>query len=73
MKPIHIFRTGTHTDSHGQTLTFSESDLANAVRAYNPDLHQAPIVVGHPKTDAPAFGWVQSLSSQNGNLFATPE
>lgn len=73
MKPIHIFKTGTHTDSHGQTLTFSESDLADAVRAYNPDLHQAPIVVGHPKADAPAFGWVQSLSSQNGNLFATPE
>ena len=73
MKPIHIFKTGTHTDSHGQTLTFSEADLAMAVSAYNPDIHQAPIVVGHPKTDAPAYGWVQNLSANNGNLYATPE
>lgn len=73
MKPIHIFKTGTHTDSGGQTLTFSETDLTNAVNAYNPSIHQAPIVVGHPKTDAPAFGWVQSLSASDGNLFATPE
>lgn len=73
MKRIHIFKTGTHTDSHGQTLTFSESDLAAAVAAYDPNLHQAPIVVGHPKTDAPAYGWVQSLTGNGGNLFATPE
>ena len=73
MKRIHIFKTGTHTDSHGQTLTFSEADLAAAVAAYDPNLHQAPIVVGHPKTDNPAYGWVQSLNGDGGNLFATPE
>ena len=73
MKRIHIFKTGTHTDSHGQTLTFSEADLTAAVAAYDPNLHQAPIVVGHPKTDNPAYGWVQSLKGDGGNLFATPE
>lgn len=73
MKRIHIFKTGTHTDSHGQTLTFGESDLAAAIAAYDPNLHQAPIVVGHPTTEAPAYGWVQSLSGNNGNLFASPE
>lgn len=73
MKRIHIFKTGTHTDSHGKTLTFSEADLAAAVKAYDPNLHQAPIVVGHPKTDAPAYGWVQALTGDGGNLFATPE
>lgn len=73
MKRIHIFKTGTHTDSHGQTLTFSESDLAASIKAYDPALHQAPIVVGHPKTDAPAYGWVQSLTGDGSNLFAAPE
>lgn len=73
MKRIHIFKTGTHTDSAGKTLTFSESDLAAAIKAYDPALHQAPIVVGHPKTDAPAYGWVQALTGDSGNLFATPE
>lgn len=73
MKRIHIFKTGTHTDSHGKELTFSEADLAAAVKAYDPNLHQAPIVVGHPKTDNPAYGWVQALNGDGGNLFATPE
>ncbi|MFB2538818.1 hypothetical protein [Acinetobacter sp. c3-l95] len=73
MKRIHIFKTGTHTDSHGQTLTFSETDLAAAISAYSPDIHQAPIVIGHPKTNAPAFGWVNALTGENGNLYAIPE
>ena len=73
MKRIHIFKTGTHTDSSGKTLTFSESDLATAIAAYDPALHQAPIVVGHPKTDNPAYGWVQALTGDGGNLFAMPE
>ncbi len=73
MKKIHIFKTGTHTDSNGVSVSFSENDLQNAINAYNPSLHQAPIVVGHPKTDAPAFGWVKSLTANNGNLYAIPE
>ncbi len=73
MKKIHIFKTGTHTDSNGVSVSFSETDLQNAINAYNPAIHQAPIVIGHPKTDAPAFGWVKSLTADNGNLYAIPE
>ncbi|MDO5650545.1 MAG: hypothetical protein Q4G13_00200 [Moraxella sp.] len=73
MKKIHIFKTGTHIDSNGTSVSFSEQDLQNAINAYNPAIHQAPIVVGHPKTDAPAFGWVKSLAGDNGNLYAIPE
>ncbi len=73
MKPIHIFKTGTHTDMHGTVMSFSERDLATAVSAYDPKKHQAPLVVGHPKTDTPAFGWVNALTAKDGNLYATPE
>ncbi len=73
MKKIHIFKTGTHTDSNGTVVSFSESDLKQAISAYNPSIHQAPIVVGHPKTDAPAYGWVKSLTGDKGNLYAIPE
>lgn len=73
MNPIEIFRAGTHTDSHGATLSFSEGDLAATARAYDPAVSEAPIVVGHPKADAPAYGWIKSLSAEGGRLFATPD
>jgi hypothetical protein len=42
------------------------------VRAYDPALHEAPLVIGHPKHDAPAAGWVQSLDAAGEGLIATP-
>lgn len=73
MNPIEIFRAGTHTDSHGATLSFSEGDLAAMAKAYDPALSEAPIVVGHPKADAPAYGWIRSLSAEGDRLFAAPD
>lgn len=65
-----IFRAGTRTDANGNTVTINEADLAAAAQAYDPKVHEAPIVVGHPKADAPAYGWVKSLGVQNGVLTA---
>ena len=73
MNPIEICRAGTHTDSHGTTLNFSESDVAAMAAAYDPALSEAPIVVGHPKADAPAWGWIKSLTAQAGRLYALPD
>lgn len=72
MKPIHIFRPGSHTAMSGATLAFSEADLAAAAAAYDPALHEAPLVVGHPTADGPAYGWVQSLGAGPAGLHATP-
>lgn len=72
MKRIHIFKTGKHTAAGGQVLEFSETDLQAAVAAYDPKVHEAPIVVGHPRDNAPAFGWVQSLEYAEGNTYANP-
>lgn len=65
-----IFRAGTRTDANGNTVTITHADLAAAAQAYDPKVHEAPIVVGHPKADAPAYGWVKSLGVQNGVLTA---
>jgi hypothetical protein len=70
--PIHIFRPGTHTDVSGQTLAFAASDLEASAKAYDPALHEAPLVVGHPTIDAPAYGWVQSLAASADGLSAQP-
>lgn len=72
-KPIQIFRPGTHTAMSGAVLGFSESDLAASAQAYDPAKHEAPLVVGHPKHDAPAYGWVKSMSFADGGLEAQPD
>lgn len=71
--PLQIFRTGTHTDQSGRTLTFTVSELQATASAYDPALHEAPLVVGHPATDAPAYGWTESLAVNDGVLEATPK
>lgn len=62
MKRFPIFKPGKHTAMSGTTLDFNEAMLKAAVAAYDPSLHEAPIVVGHPKDNGPAYGWVQALS-----------
>lgn len=74
MKPIHIFAPGRHTAMGGATLSFSEADLAASAAAYDPAVHEAPIVVGHPRGDAPAYGWVKSLAfAEASGLTAEPD
>lgn len=71
-KWIEIARTGTFTDSAGRPQTFTEQDLDAIARAYDPDRRDAPLVFGHPKSDAaPAFGWAERLKSEGGKLFAS--
>lgn len=70
--PLHIFRAGTYTDMHGREITISAPELAAAAAAYDPALHQAPIVIGHPKDNSPAFGWLASLRAQGDDLDGEP-
>ena len=73
MKGIHIFKPGKHTSSQGLKLEFSEDNLKASVEAYDPKIHEAPIVVGHPKDNGPAWGWVNSLSYNEDGLTANPD
>lgn len=72
-KPIHIFKPGRHTAMSGAVLDFTEHDLAASAKAYDPAIHEAPLVVGHPKADAPAYGWVKSLVFAENGLQAEPD
>ena len=72
MQPFDIFRAGRHTASGGQTLDFSEEVLRAAVAAYDPALHEAPIVVGHPRDNEPAYGWVSRLEMDGTTMRAVP-
>lgn len=72
-KPLQIFKPGRHAAMSGAVLDFSAGDLAASAAAYDPALSEAPIVVGHPATDLPAYGWVKSLAFADGGLEAEPD
>ena len=62
MAYAHIYQTGEHAPA------IDAAALRQIVADYNPDHHKAPLVIGHPKTNAPAFGWVDDLRvTKDGN------
>lgn len=73
MKAFEIFRPGKFTAMDGQQVEFTEAMLAEVASSYQPDLHEAPLVVGHPKSDAPAYGWVRGLTYEKSRLVADPD
>ena len=58
---IEVFRPGTFKPMQGDPITYSAGDLRAIADAYDPDTAPAPVVVGHPDTDAPAYGWIKSF------------
>ena len=60
-RAIEVFKPGRHTASNGKTINFTLRDLQQIVSSYDPSKHEAPLVVGHPKHDAPAYGWTKAL------------
>ncbi len=64
---IEVFRAGTHTDSAGVERTYSRADLDRIVANHQPGA-EAPLVIGHPATDAPAWGWTDALRRVGDSL-----
>ncbi|MDE2579746.1 MAG: hypothetical protein KGL46_13145 [Hyphomicrobiales bacterium] len=60
-RTIEIFRAGTHKSTDGVERTFSEGDLQQIAAGYDKQVFEAPVVIGHPKINEPAWGWVDTL------------
>ncbi|MGQ0287126.1 peptidase [Pasteurellaceae bacterium 22721_9_1] len=73
MELIEIFRAGEHKSANGKTFNISRDDLQLVVDNYTPEFHEAPMVVGHPKLDAPAYGWIEYLELDGDTLKAKPK
>ncbi|PID65588.1 MAG: peptidase, partial [Gammaproteobacteria bacterium] len=67
MNRIAIFKTGAHTATSGQTLDATPDFVRAVAASYQPGSHEAPAVIGHPKDNHPAYGWVKSLSFDEGS------
>ena len=73
---IPILRPGVFTDANGQQVVVTREVIDELAATYNPELSEAPHVVGHPKSNAPAYGWVDKVKVvgdtllQRGKQFA---
>ena len=67
---VEVFSIGEQTDANGNTRKWTDVDLNTMVNNYKTNKHEAPLVVGHPKENAPAFGWVEELKTDGKLLFA---
>ena len=70
---IEIFATGTWTSAEGHTDEWTLEDLQEIVSSYDAVNSPAPIVIGHPEIDSPAFGWIESLKVEGEKLLAKPK
>lgn len=66
---VELFRSGIHTDAAGNTRNWSEADLDTIVAKYDPSIHEAPAVIGHPNDNAPAYAWVEALKREGTVLW----
>lgn len=55
---VEIFRAGRRIADDGHAYDFSDADIDDVAASYDPALRAAPLVVGHPAADLPAYGWV---------------
>lgn len=62
---IEAFKAG----DYGANGVWTEGDLQKIASSYDPKLHEAPVVKGHPAHDAPAFGWIDAVKAEGKNLF----
>jgi hypothetical protein len=67
---VEIFAAGSHTDSEGRAHQINPSFLENVAANFNPKEHEAPVVVGHPAENAPAYGWTRELRVNGDRLEA---
>lgn len=63
-KWIEIFKGGEYPQG-----VFSEKDLDQIVRNFE-EFYKPPVVIGHPKDNSPAWGWVKALQRKGKKLIA---
>lgn len=68
MRAVEIFKAGNQTDSAGNAKEWSLKELDTIAQKYNENTeHEAPVVIGHPKNNDPAYGWVDKTLRRDGN------
>lgn len=72
-KRIKMLKPGRFRAMSGKVVEFTEAQLQATAAAYDPEIHAAPFVLGHPKHDDPAFGRIATMDFSDGFLFGDPD
>ena len=67
---IDVCRAGKWRDMQGREVALDETRLDRIVAAHA-TADPAPVVVGHPESDAPAYAWIDGLRRSGDRLQAT--
>ena len=71
-----VFPSGTHKDSQGRERSWTNDELDEFIATHEAQLKEGglysgfPFVVGHPKTDDPAYAWGAGLKRDGDMLYA---
>ncbi|RKZ64551.1 MAG: hypothetical protein DRQ99_15305 [Candidatus Parabeggiatoa sp. nov. 3] len=66
---IDIFKTGLQTSSSGDKEQWTEEKLDEIISNFGQlDQNEVPVVIGHPKMDSPAYGWVDKIRRVKNKL-----
>lgn len=68
MHEIEIFAIGNHTDASGRAKEFTPDEVGE-IAAQDLAAAPVPLVAGHPATDDPALGWLESVRLEGSKLF----
>ena len=66
---IEIFKGGKQIDSQGREHD-GDVVIEKALATFDAATHEPPLVIGHPRTNAPAYGWVQAVKKVGNTLLA---
>ena len=67
---FECFKAGTHTSVGGKVTEWSFADLDQICKNYLYRTDRAPLVLGHPLANGPAYGEVSELFHKRGRLYA---
>lgn len=68
---VEILRTGSFVGVGGVPVVIGTTELADIAASYDATRDPAPIVIGHPSANGPAYGWVSALRIVGDRLRAT--
>lgn len=69
---LELFRVTDKTARNGKRYKIGAEELRQSAAAYDPKLKAAPLVIGHPKDDSPAFGWLKRVDAVADLLTGEP-
>lgn len=69
MNWIKMLATGFRPDQSGNIKDWTQADLDHVVATYDPARHEAPVIIGEARHDAPAYGWIRALKREGNALY----